>query len=88
MVLSAISSPGVVWDANYGLPMHYGDKGKRDCPRLRTNSKGANGSTPNSVAYPKFEKGFLSRLDALDWSTVIDVANTESIRKSEQQIAE
>jgi hypothetical protein len=27
-------------------------------------------------------------LDALDWSTVIDVADTESIRKSEEEIAE
>jgi septal ring factor EnvC (AmiA/AmiB activator) len=40
------------------------------------------------VAYAKFEKAFLSWLDALDWSTVIDVTDTESIRKIEVEIAE
>ena len=79
---------GLFWDANFGLPMHYDDKGKRDRPRLRTNSKDVNASTPNSVTYANFEKAFLSWLDALDWSTVIDVADTESIRKSEEKIAE
>ena len=79
---------GLVWDANYGLPMHYDDKGRRDRPRLRTNSKDVNASTPNSVTYAKFEKAFLSWLDALDWSTVIDVADTESIKRSEEDIAE
>ena len=53
---------GLVWDANHGLPMHYGDKGKRDRPRLRTNSKDVNGATPNSVIYAEFEKAFLSSL--------------------------
>ena len=48
----------------------------------------ANGSTPNSVAYAKFERAFLSWLGALDWSTVIDVADTEGIKKSEEKIAE
>jgi hypothetical protein len=65
--------------------MHYSDKGKRDRPRLRTNSKDVNGVTPNSL-YSKFEKAFLSWLDALDWSTVIDVADTEGIKKSEEDI--
>jgi hypothetical protein len=79
---------GLVWDANHCLPMHYGDKGKRDRPRLRTNSKDVDGATPNSVTYAKFERAFLSWLDALDWSTVIDVADTESIKKSEEEIGE
>ncbi len=68
--------------------MHYGDKGKRDRPRLRTNSKDVNGATPNSVTYTNFEKAFLFWLDALDWSTVIDVADTEAIQRSEEEIAD
>jgi hypothetical protein len=49
---------GLVWDANFGLPMHYGDKGKRDCPRLRTNSKDVNGATPNSLPTPSSKELF------------------------------
>jgi hypothetical protein len=32
-------------------------------------------------------KAFLSWLDALDWSMVIDVANTETMKRSEEDIA-
>jgi DNA invertase Pin-like site-specific DNA recombinase len=78
---------GLVFDANFGLPMHYGDKGKRDRPRLTTNSKEINGSTPNSVVYVDFEEPFLHWLGAVDWSTVVDAADTEGIRKIEEEIA-
>jgi DNA invertase Pin-like site-specific DNA recombinase len=78
---------GLVFDANCDLPMHYSDKGKRDRPRLVTNSKEINGTTPNSIIYADFEEPFLYWLGAVDWSTIIDAADTEGIKKIEEEVA-
>jgi Recombinase/Resolvase, N terminal domain len=78
---------GLIFDGNLGLPMHYSDKGKRDRPRLTTNAKEISGTKPNSIIYADFEEPFLYWLGAVDWNTVIDVADTEGVRKIEEEIA-
>jgi DNA invertase Pin-like site-specific DNA recombinase len=78
---------GLVFDANCALAMHYSDKGKRARPRLVTNSKDINDTKPNSVLYADFEEPFLSWLGAVDWSTIIDAADTEGIKAIEEEIA-
>jgi hypothetical protein len=47
-----------------------------------------NGRTPNTVVYADFEAAFLTWLDQLDWSSVIDTADSEEIRRYEERIAE
>jgi DNA invertase Pin-like site-specific DNA recombinase len=79
---------GLVYDETLGgLPMHYQDKGKRSQPKLVTNSKDRNGTTGNTIPYAKFEKAFLSFLDDLDWTTLVDVADSSEIQKIESDIA-
>jgi hypothetical protein len=78
---------GLVFDANCALPMHYSDWGKRDRPRLVTNSKEIHGTTPNSLIYANFEEPFLYWLGAVDWNTIIDTADTEVIKAIEEEIA-
>ena len=79
---------GLVSDGNMGFPMHWQDKGKRSRPKLATASKDVNGRTPNTIVYADFEAAFLTWLDQLDWSSVIDTADSEEIRRYEEQIAE
>ena len=47
-----------------------------------------NGRTPNTIVYADFEAAFLTWLDQLDWSSVIDTADLEEIRRYEERIAE
>jgi hypothetical protein len=71
-----------------GLPMHWQDKGKRSRPKLATASKDVNGRTPNTIVYADFEAAFLTWLDQLDWSSVIDTADSEEILRYEERIGE
>ena len=79
---------GLVFDANQNLPMYHSDRGKRDRPRLISNSKEVYGSKPNSVVYADFERAFLTWWDALDWSTIADIAASDAIKKMEKEVAE
>jgi hypothetical protein len=78
----------LVIDGNMGLPMHWQDKGKRSRPKLATASKDVNGRTPNTIVYADFEAAFLTWLDQLDWSSVIDTADSEEILRYEERIGE
>jgi hypothetical protein len=71
-----------------GLPMHWQDKGKRSRPKLATASKDVNVRTPNTIVYADFEAAFLTWLDQLDWSSVIDTADSEEILRHEERIGE
>ena len=79
---------GLVIDGNMGLPMHWQDKGKRSRPKLATASKDVDGRTPNTIVYADFEAAFLTWLDQLDWSSVIDTADSEEILRYEERIGE
>ena len=74
-------------DANFGFPMHYTDKGKRDRPRLATDYDKLKGKTQNSVIYADFEEAFLRWLKGFDWSTVIDAEDLNGIKTIEEEIA-
>jgi hypothetical protein len=77
----------IVWDATGSEPilMHYADKGKRDRPRLVTDTDIK--ADRHSVVYEEFESVFLRFLDELDWSSVIDTADNEELQAAEQEIA-
>jgi DNA invertase Pin-like site-specific DNA recombinase len=80
---------GLVYDETLGgLPMYYEDKGKRSRPKLVTDSKNRNGTKGNSIPYARFEKAFLSFLDDLDWSNIVDIADSSEIKKLESEIAD
>ena len=42
---------------------------------------------PNKVEYSEFEGAFLRFLDQLDWTTVLDVTESEELQKCEREIA-
>jgi DNA invertase Pin-like site-specific DNA recombinase len=79
---------GLIFDATLGFSMCYEDKGKRSRPKLVTNSKNRNGISGNTIPYAVFEKGFLHFLDDLDWSTIIDIADSSEIKNIEREIAD
>jgi len=78
---------GLVFDATMQRPMHYSDKGKRSRPTLSTACKDINGNRPNSVIYSWFERAFLEFLSQLDWTTVLDIAESDEIKRQEEAIA-
>ena len=47
-----------------------------------------NSRTPNTIVYADFEAAFLTWLDQLDWSSVIDTADSEEILRYEERIGE
>ena len=70
----------------HGASQHWQEKGKRSRPKLATASKYLNGRTPNTIAYADFKAVFLTLLDQLDWSTVIDAADSEEILRYEERM--
>ena len=46
------------------------------------------GRTLNTIVYADFEVAFLTWLDQLDWSSLIDIADLEEIQRYEERIAE
>jgi hypothetical protein len=77
---------GLVWDGNFGLPMHWRLRNPRQRPLLCTASKHINGATPNQIVYSDFEAAFLTWLDQLDWPRVIDAADSEEIKVLEAEL--
>jgi hypothetical protein len=75
---------GLVWEGDQ--PMQYEDKGKKARPKLATQSKDLDGTTPNRLDYQSFERAFLHWLDQLDWQSVLDVTESNEILSLEQGI--
>lgn len=77
----------LVWDytGNEPIPMHYADKGKKDRPRLVTDTDIK--ADRHSVVYEQFESIFLRFLDELDWTSVLDVSESEDLKSAETEIA-
>jgi DNA invertase Pin-like site-specific DNA recombinase len=78
---------GLITDRTMQMPMHYSDKGKRSRPQLVTNCKDINGARPNTINYERFEKMFLRFLDDLDWTTILDITESDELRRQEEIIA-
>jgi DNA invertase Pin-like site-specific DNA recombinase len=73
---------GMIKDATLGLPMVYHWKsGELISDSYRLNKK------PNRIKYAPFEKTFLRFLDQLDWTTIIDVTESEELKQTTAQIA-
>jgi DNA invertase Pin-like site-specific DNA recombinase len=73
---------GLVTDADYNLPMVYYWKGGElvtDSYRMKLQ--------PHRIKYAEFESAFLTFLDQLDWTSVLDVTESEDLRQSEESIA-
>jgi DNA invertase Pin-like site-specific DNA recombinase len=77
---------GLITDRTMQMPMHYSDKGKRSRPQLVTNCKDINGARPNTINYARFEKMFLRFLDDLDWTTILDITESDELRRQEEII--
>jgi ParB-like chromosome segregation protein Spo0J len=54
-------------------------------PATRRSLEG-NGRTPNVIVYADFESSFLTWLDALDWTRVIDATDSEEIKALSEKI--
>ena len=78
---------GLITDRAMQIPMHYSDKGKRSRPQLVTNCKDINGARPNTINYERFEKMFLRFLDDLDWTTILDITESDELKRQEEIIA-
>ena len=55
--------------------MQYANNGKRDVPRL---SAGVSG---HSIRYADFESAFLRFLDQLDWTQILDVSESDDLKR-------
>jgi DNA invertase Pin-like site-specific DNA recombinase len=80
---------GLVWDVtnlDAKKPMHYSDKHNGMRPRL-TTEKTTDGGQPNRIYYDDFENSFLSFFDMLDWTEVLDVAESDDLKRTEEEIA-
>jgi hypothetical protein len=42
---------------------------------------------PNRISYSRFEKTFLRFLDQLDWTSVLDVAESQELIRAEKELA-
>ena len=78
---------GLIRDRTMQMPMHYSDKGKRSRPQLVTNCEDINGARPNTISYARFEKMFVRFLDDLDWTTILDITESDELRRQEEIIA-
>jgi DNA invertase Pin-like site-specific DNA recombinase len=78
---------GLLFDVTDGAPraMHFIDKGTKSTRNLSTEKTSS--GKPNTVNYARFERGFLEFLDALDWKSVLDVAESEEIKAAEIELA-
>jgi DNA invertase Pin-like site-specific DNA recombinase len=73
---------GLVTDATHKLPMVYYMKGNEiitDSYRLSLK--------PHRIPYADFERSFLWFLDQLDWTTVLDVEESDELSRCEKEIA-
>jgi hypothetical protein len=78
----------LIWDltGEAPLPMHYANKGKKDRPRLITDTDKS--ELRHSVGYEEFEITFLHFLDQLDWTSILDVAESADLQFTEKEIVE
>jgi DNA invertase Pin-like site-specific DNA recombinase len=79
---------GMVWDAtnlDAKKRMYYIDKGKRSLPHLSTEKTGI--ERTNSFEYERFERWFLTWLDQLDMTAILDAAESEDLKHAEEVIA-
>jgi len=65
--------------------MHYKTRGKGTEPRLETFRN--DGKKAHSVFYADFEEMFLKFLDQLDWTEVLDIAESEDLKRAEDALA-
>jgi hypothetical protein len=67
------------------LPMHYKTRGQGTRPRLETFRD--DGKKARGFDYAKFESAFLRFLDALDWSEILDLTESEDLKQAEEEVA-
>jgi hypothetical protein len=79
---------GLVWDGNFGLPMHWRYRHPQQPPLLATATKHISGARPNRIVYADFEGAFLTFLDQLDWVSVIDAHDSQETKSLEVKIGE
>jgi len=77
---------GLIYDANYRLPMHYQDKGAKSRPRLVTNSRDTLDQAPNSILYSEFETAFLGFLSDLDWKNIAGQSESDELIKARTEL--
>jgi hypothetical protein len=75
---------GIVFDETLNLPMTYQRWKQR---KLLVTASYRFKIKPNKIDYADFEKAFLRFLDQLDWTTVLDVQESEELQKCEKEIA-
>jgi DNA invertase Pin-like site-specific DNA recombinase len=79
---------GMVWDyteRNSAKPMHYKTR-PRQRPRLESERTNGN-DRANAFSYERFERWFLTWLDQLDLTSILDVAESEDLRRAEETVA-
>jgi DNA invertase Pin-like site-specific DNA recombinase len=72
---------GLITDKDYDLPMVYYWRGNElitDSYRMKKK--------PHRFEYDRFERWFLTFLDQLDWTTILDVAESEDLKRAEDEI--
>jgi DNA invertase Pin-like site-specific DNA recombinase len=72
---------GLITDKDYNLPMVYYWRGNElvtDSYRMKKK--------PHRFDYSRFERWFLTFLDQLDWTTILDVAESEDLKHAEEEI--
>jgi DNA invertase Pin-like site-specific DNA recombinase len=79
---------GMIWDATErgsGKPMHFKTR-PRQQPRLE--SERTNGiDRANTFDYERFERWFLTWLDQLDLTSILDVTESEDLRRAQETVA-
>jgi DNA invertase Pin-like site-specific DNA recombinase len=77
---------GLIFDKTLGRPMHYATY-SRGRAFLETNCREVPDLRPNKIDYSGFEEIFLTYLDELDWTTILDISEAEELKVSEEKIA-
>jgi DNA invertase Pin-like site-specific DNA recombinase len=79
---------GLVTDATSGLPMSYENKGRGWCFLVADSRRFGGRENPHKVPYVRFEKAFMTFLDQLEWTSIIDVSDSTELKQAEEQIAQ
>ena len=80
--VTGLEFAGLIEDADLAMPMVYYQKGRE----LITNSYRYR-ITPNRLFYPVFELAFLTWLDQIDWTTILDVADNEDLHAADRHVS-
>jgi DNA invertase Pin-like site-specific DNA recombinase len=73
---------GLLFDAENSRPLHYINKGRNEKPKLIVDYEGPR----RAIVYADFEKSFLRFLDQLDWTEVLDVAESTELLQAEEEV--